>query len=156
MPLTIDERGLLPLGVHDASIVEIEEQFGRFQSTDRRCRLFARLREFVAAVNRTGWDCTIFVDGSFVMQAVDQPDDVDVLLVLPADWDMGADLKPFQYNVVSNRFTKKEYEVDVFTGPHGSRTTTEILQYFQQVKADRCRALGWPLGTPKGIVRLVP
>ena len=34
MPLFFDERGLLPPGVHDATLAEIEAAFARFQQTD--------------------------------------------------------------------------------------------------------------------------
>jgi hypothetical protein len=35
------------------------------------------------------------VDGNFVMRCVDEPDDIDVVLVLAADWDLSAELQAF-------------------------------------------------------------
>jgi hypothetical protein len=40
MSLALDDRKLLPLGVHDASLEEVEEFFGGFQKSDRRIKLF--------------------------------------------------------------------------------------------------------------------
>jgi len=44
MPIPeLDARGLLPEGIHPCSMSEIAQRFGRFQRSDRRCRLFERL-----------------------------------------------------------------------------------------------------------------
>ena len=53
--LTADK--LLPPGVHELTLDEIEQLFGRFQLSDRRPRLMRKLREFVAEVLKT--DCAM-------------------------------------------------------------------------------------------------
>jgi hypothetical protein len=50
--LTLDDRKLLPPGVHDASLQEVEELFGRFQRSDRRPKLFRKLRDYLTAPKR--------------------------------------------------------------------------------------------------------
>jgi len=40
-----DEDGDLPVGIHEATLAEIEERFGRFTVSDRRVRLLVRLRQ---------------------------------------------------------------------------------------------------------------
>ena len=57
MPFEFDERNLLCARVQDATLAEIEEQFGRMQGTDRRIRLFAKLKDYLEALGRTGWAC---------------------------------------------------------------------------------------------------
>jgi hypothetical protein len=47
MPLELNERGILPVAVHDADLAEVEAMFGGFQKSDRRLRLFAKLKEYV-------------------------------------------------------------------------------------------------------------
>jgi len=42
MPIPdLNEDGLLPEGIHEASLEEVRERFGRFQRTDRRPDLFS-------------------------------------------------------------------------------------------------------------------
>ena len=87
MTLALDERQLLPGGVHDATLEEVDRQFGRFQRTDRRIELVRKLKEYVAAMQQAQIRGSLIVDGSFVMAGVDQPEDLDLVLVLPDDWD---------------------------------------------------------------------
>jgi hypothetical protein len=156
MPLTFDARGLLPPGVHDATLEEVERAFARFQRTDRRIVLFAGLRAYLAEVRQTGWQCAVVLDGSFVMPMVDEPNDIDLILVLPADWDLTRQLKPFEYNVVAKAFTKREYAIEVFTVPAGSDLESRARHLFDQVRPEWCRVFGWPVGSLKGLVRIVP
>lgn len=77
MPLPeLQENGLLPQGLHLASLDEIEERFGR--QTNRRRTLFERLRTFVGLARRVGAH-RMFVDGSYVT-AKPNPGDVDVVI----------------------------------------------------------------------------
>ena len=50
---------------------------------------------FLREVRRVDARIRLLVDGSLVMSKVDEPGDVDVVLVLPAGWDFGAELPPF-------------------------------------------------------------
>src|SRR6266542_3924842 len=98
MPLAFDARRLLPEGVHDASLDEIERDLSH---SDRRRKLFDNLKQYVANVKMTGWKCQVLVDGGFVMPAVNEPNDIDIILVLPAEWDMTwTDFKLYEYNVL--------------------------------------------------------
>ena len=155
MPLILDERGLLPPGIHDATMAEIEEKFARFQKTERRITLFAKLKAYVKEVKQTGWQCEIIVDSSFVMPMVDEPNDIDVILVLPSDWEMTRELRPFEYNVVGKAFTKKEYSIEVFAVPAGSEREKRIRYLFDQVRPEWCHRFEWPDGSLKGLVRIV-
>jgi hypothetical protein len=156
MPLTFDARGLLPPGIHEATMAKVGETFGRFQRSERRIKLFAKLTAYVKEVKQTGWQCEIVVDGSFVMPMVDEPNDIDVILVLPQDWDMTKELRPFEYNVVDRGFTKREYSIEVFGVRGGSEQETRIRRLFDQVRPEWCRAFGWPVGSLKGLVRILP
>lgn len=139
MPLVLDDRRLLPPGIHDATLDEVEEFFGRFQRTDRRSELFKRLNRYFEAVRRTGWACQVILDGSFVMPPVDEPDDIDIILVMPEGWDVTADLRPFEYNVVSKRYTKREYKIEVYPVLPGSEAEKKFLDLFAQVRIEWCR-----------------
>ena len=102
MPIPeLNENGFLPEGVHEASLEEVRERFGRFQRTDRRPALFAKLSLFLAEVRASGLVVAVILDGSFVT-AKDEPSDIDLILVLRPDHDYDADPKPFS-NVLSRR-----------------------------------------------------
>lgn len=153
-PLT--EHRLLPPGVHDASLADVEALFGVFQRSERRRRLFAKLLEYVDDVRRAVRGARVMVDGSFVMAAVDEPEDIDIVLVLPADWDMACELRPFEYNLISRRRTRRLYGFDAFAVRAGSPEETNIVEFFQEVGPKWRAPFGLPAGLRKGIIRLAP
>ena len=155
MTLEFDSRGLLRPGIHEAGLDELEIHFGRFQRSSRRASLFAKLRDYLAELKSAGWDCEIVIDGSFVMPMVDEPDDIDLILVLPDGWDLEADLRPFEYNLVSKRRVAKAYEVGLAVVLAGSDERRQWVGFFSRVNEKWCQAFGWPIGSTKGIVRLL-
>jgi hypothetical protein len=151
---TINSLGLLDPGIHSMTLDEIAELFGRFQRSDKRLKLLDRLRLFVKAVRDADPRIEIFVDGSFIMTKVDEPGDIDVALVLPADWDMGADLRPFEYNIVSKRMVRKLHGFDMLLGIEGQPTAIEALAFFSKVNVKWYEPLGIPVGTLKGLIKV--
>ena len=154
MPLPFDERGLLPPGVHDATLDEIDRALGRFQKTTRRIALMANLREYVKELQRTGWDFQLLIDGSFVMTAIDEPNDIDAILVLPADWDFSPLARPDHYNLVNKRSTKREYNIEVFAVSVGSESERRYLELFAKIRPEWCSRFGWDESLQKGLVRV--
>lgn len=154
MPLDPDERGLLPLGIHDATLEEVGQRFGRLQRTDQRMTLFRKLEAFVAALRQARIPGSLVIDGSFIMASLDQPEDIDLVLILPEDWDMTADLRPYQYNMVSKRRVKQEYKFDLFTVQKGSPDEQRWLEFFRKVGPKWIDAFGLPEETYKGLVRV--
>lgn len=155
MPLNFDARGLLPPGVHDATLTDAKAHFARFQTSDRRLTLFDKLAAYLAELAKTGWTYSVILDGSFIMPAVDEPNDIDLILVLPADWDLTAGLRPFEYNLVSKRYTRREYQLEVYPVLEGSDDHRKFLQLFERVRQEWCVKFGWPDDTIKGVVRIV-
>jgi len=151
----IDENGNLPPGIHGAELADVERLFGRFQKSERRQILLTKLIEYIDEIKSTGWDATVIIDGSFVMTRVDEPDDIDVVLVLPADWDMKQDVRPFEYNLLSKKRVKKRYGFDVFPVRHESVEYETWTEFFMQVNPKWNNSLSIPQGTRKGIVRIV-
>jgi hypothetical protein len=154
MPLELNERGILPVAVHDADLAEVQTLFGGFQRSDRRIRLFDKLKEYIGELRQAeirGW---LIVDGSFVMRCVDEPEDIDVILVLPADWDLSAELRPFQYNLLSKRHVKRRYPIEVFLAVDGSETEKDWTAFFQQINIKWCRESGFENGSQKGLARI--
>lgn len=124
--------GLLPDGVHDATLDEVEDRFGRFQETDRRVGLFATLREFVSALSAESLVEEIILDGSFVTAAAD-PNDIDLLLVLRVDHDFNAELRPAAYNLLARKRARRRYGMDVIPVPYGD-SLGEWVEHFHGVR----------------------
>lgn len=152
----LTEHRLLPVGVHDCPLAEVEAVFGRFQRTERRPRLFAKLAEYVEEVKSTGWDARVIVDGSFVMAAVDEPEDIDMILVLPEGWDMTSEIRPFEYNLIARSRTRRAFGFDVFAVRARSPEEQAMIAFFQQVNVKWTEPLGLPAGLSKGILRIAP
>jgi hypothetical protein len=153
LPATI-EFGLLPPGVHDATLDGIERQFGAFKGSDRRIRLFAKLKDFAKEVAKAAPGAVLIVDGSFVMGGVDNPDDIDLIMVMSDGWDFTADLRPFQYNIASRRMVKRIYGFDMLVVRANSVEMEMWIEFFSQVNVKWFTKLAIPVGTKKGLVRI--
>jgi predicted nucleotidyltransferase len=143
----LDANGLLPIGVHDCTLDDIKEVFGAFQSTDRRIQLYQELERFASELKRTGLVKEVIVDGSFVTGKT-APSDIDLILVLPDSHDFDADLRPFEYNVLSRRRVRKHYQFDILLAREDGDEYEQYLRFFQQVR-------GQPT-LSKGVLRLRP
>ena len=136
MPIPdLNENGFLPEGIHEASLEELRERFGRFQRTDRRPALFTKLSTYLAEVRASGLVVAVIVDGSFVT-AKDEPSDIDLILVLRPDHDDRADLRPFEYNAISKCGVRSRFRFDILTALQGSAKHMEYLDLFQRVKGE--------------------
>jgi hypothetical protein len=131
--LTAD--GLLPEGIHDCTLDELRERFGQFERTDSRPQLFERLASFIMDARRTGFILAIIVDGSYVT-GVDVPNDVDVIVVLRAENDSRASLRPFEYNSVSQRQIRRLHRIDALIGQEGEKELDEHIEFFTRVRSD--------------------
>jgi hypothetical protein len=96
----------------------------------------------------------IFVDGSFIMNKIDEPGDIDIALVLPADWSFAADLRPFEYNVVSKRMVKRLHGFDILVGVEGEESAKKAIDFFSQVNVKWLEPLAIPAGLTKGLVKV--
>lgn len=133
--------GLLPEGIHDCTLDELRERFGQFQRTDRRPRLYGQLETLVREAQKTGFFVSIIIDGSFVTEN-DTPNDVDLILVLHANHDMKANLRPFEYNVVSKWQLSRLYKLDAFIDQEGEKELEKHVKFFGRVRGDADRRKG--------------
>src|SRR5207248_569434 len=106
MPLpAFNEEGDLPPGVHRATLPEVLERFG--QGSVRRCAVADRLKRVYELVTSTGHLARFVVFGSFVT-AKEEPNDVDVLLLMEDTFDLasvtGEAALPFQHMEADARF----------------------------------------------------
>jgi hypothetical protein len=143
-PLT--DEGYLPAGVHDCTMDEVDERFARFQRTDRRIRLFEKLVRYVKEVRSTGMVLELLIDGNFTT-AKDEPEDIDLILVLNPDHDFAAELRPFEYNALSKKRVRQNYRFDMVAVARGSPDHDKALAFFQQIRESEF--------IRKGILRVV-
>ncbi len=143
----LDVDGFLPEGIHEVTIAEVKNQFGRFQNTERRVRLFDKLEEFLAEAHKTDLFAFAIVNGSFVTSE-DAPSDIDLVLVLKSDHDFTGELRPFEYNILSKRRVRKKFKFDVLVAREASAEYDEYVAFFQQVKEQP--------GRRKGVLKVVP
>jgi hypothetical protein len=113
MPIPpLNEFGLLPEGIHDCTIEELATRFGRFQQSDRRPRLWGAFGVFLKELQACDIGLAILINGSFVTARPD-PNDIDVILVLPVDFELTRDLPPAEYNVVSAKVVRRRHKLDL-------------------------------------------
>jgi hypothetical protein len=154
MPLTFTGLKILTEGIHDVGLAEVKEAFGCFVRSGQRVRLFEKLADFVDQVKKAGIAESIIVDGSFIMQCIDEPGDIDLILVLPKDWDMTRDLKPFEYNLISKKAVKRNFPFDLKTVRSQSPEEAEWINFYSKVNIKWYEAYGFAAGARKGLVRI--
>jgi hypothetical protein len=141
----LNEHGLLPQGIHACSLQEIEARFGRFQSSDRRPRLYAALRDFVRELKSTGIALALIINGSFVT-AKSSPEDIDLILVVKPAHDFQGDLSQAEYNVLSAQRVRRRHQFDLLVARADSDQFRRYVTLFQQVRLEPDKT--------KGILRL--
>ncbi len=129
----LDEHGLLPAGVHDASLDEVAQRFGRFTGTDRRVQLHGALVQFAAEARQTGRVAALVVDGSFIT-GKPQPEDIDLIVVLHEQADFATEFRPDEYNVLSARRVRSRYPFDVRYATAEPEALQPLVDFFAQVR----------------------
>jgi len=141
----LDSRGFLPIGVHDCTLEEIKVRFGSFQRSERRPNLFKRLQAFLSEARASGIVQSVLVDGSFVTGSP-EPNDIDLIVLVAAEYTFSADMPPRQYNVLSKRRVHRRHGFDVLVARTGSEEHQRYVSFFQQIRFEP--------GHGKGILRL--
>ena len=148
-------QGILPEGVHVFTLEQVQQRFGSFQHSDRRMRLFQKLQRYVWELRQTGWKVSLILNGSFVMTCVDEPQDIDLILVLPGDVDLNVEFRPSEYNVISRRMVRRRYEFDAFAVPQGTDEERRWIEFFQKVNVKWSEPpYNLAVGARKGLVRI--
>jgi hypothetical protein len=149
MPIpSLDRHGLLPTGVHDCLLTEVEE---RFCWNGHRVGLLTRFKDFLGTELRAKFPDPILLDGSFVTDK-ENPDDTDVLLDLggaPAARQLEALL--FMNNH-QNRIGG-QYRVHFWVNIPGA--ANDFTAFFQYIGVKTAMAKGLDPKHHKGILRLL-
>lgn len=88
---------------------------------------------------------TILLDGSFVT-AEDEPNDIDLVVVVPSDHDFSREFQPSEYNVLSKRRVHQRFAIDLLVARADSEEYHRYAAFFQQVRLEP--------GRKKGILRI--
>ena len=140
-----NEHGWLPDGIRECTLEEATGRLGAFQGSDRRPNLWAKFAEFLREVKECGLVEAVLLDGSFVTAKPD-PNDIDLILVVSAEHDFSADLRPIEYNVLSQRRVRRRFGFDLLVARTGSEEYRRYVGFFQQVRLEP--------GRRKGILRV--
>jgi predicted nucleotidyltransferase len=87
----------------------------------------------------------VVIDGSFVTDEP-KPNDVDLIIVIPADSELKRDLLPGEYNVLSKKRVRAQFGFDVVAVRENTVELDEAIAFFEQVR-------GRP-NLRKGIIKL--
>jgi hypothetical protein len=123
------EDGLLPPGIHRTTLAEFERRFVYFAVSDRRFRLFDKLRVLHEEARRSGIVCRFLVAGSFV-SSKPEPNDFDCILLLNPSLKVRA-LGAQEYNLVIPARARRIFGGDVFPVREGTPKAEELLEFFQ-------------------------
>jgi len=141
------KAGLLPVGIHDATLPEIEQAFGI--ANDTRSELFKNLKTFCEEVAVFGPLIKgIFVDGSFVTSKP-VPGDIDLVVVHDEDDFPALDDHPNAEFLYEDRALDL-YKFDLFV----EFDADTMVRTFQKVSIEFALENGLAAGHPKGILRV--
>ena len=142
LPL-LNERGNLPVGIHSASWAELEQRFGT--GSDARARAMAKLRLLHQLAERTGKLVRFIIFGSFVT-GTREPRDVDVVLVMAADFKVEATSRECQ-TLFSHSDADARYGASVFWLRERMLPEPLVEEFFETWQTNRD-------GTKRGIVEV--
>jgi hypothetical protein len=150
MPIPEFDDNVLPEGVHECSVEELEARFGRFQRSDRRMRLTERLKQYLEAAKQSGIVKAVIIDGSYATNK-DVPEDIDLIAVLSAEFDWTQELRSHQANVIDKAAIRRDYRFDGFAYKEGEAGLDKLMADFALVTE---KYEGLTAKTRKGMVRV--
>jgi hypothetical protein len=151
MPIPEFDDHVLPEGVHDCSLDEVEARFGQFRKSDRRIKLTERLKEYMTAASQSGIVRSVIIDGSYAMD-VDEPDDIDLIAVLVDQFDWTQELRPYQANTIDKQAIRQNFRFDGFAYKEGEPGLQKLIATFAVVPEKHAGRTG---KMHKGMVRVV-
>lgn len=132
-----DDRGLLPLGLHVASLSEIRDTLG---FTSQRKQLIKGLEEYIHVWDRSGFLDYCIIDGSFATSKPD-PRDIDLILVPRRDALHSSAFRALAMSHSYDRdFTKVEFGCEGFFVT-GSDDLDGWLEFFRHDRQGNVRGL---------------
>jgi Trp operon repressor len=142
---SLSEHGYLPAGVYDCSLEEAAARFAVFHGSDRRTQLWKQFVQFIEEAKESDLVEAILIDGSFVTSKP-EPNDIDLVLAVAPSLHFASELRPAQYNLLSQRRVRRRFGFDIVVVKNGSENFEQAVAFFQEVKQRP--------GLKKGILRI--
>lgn len=136
------EKGLLPAGIHGTTTEEFEQRFVYLDRSDRRYRLFDKLRELYRQASKSGIVKRFLVGRSFVTSKP-EPNDFDCILVYDPEIHT-RELLPTEYNLISRPDAHRMFGGDVIAVAEDSTSYHKYVEFFQRTRD----------GLPVGLVEI--
>lgn len=129
----LDAEGFLPTGIFDCSFSEVRDQFGRFQGSDARPKLFTQLEILLATMRNARLFRALLIDGSFCT-AKTNPNDIDLIAVLKPGHDFERDLPMSEYGLVSRTLLRRRFGFDVIVAEEASSLYKTYVEFFSCIR----------------------
>jgi hypothetical protein len=138
------------------TLEEVGRLFGNVPESQYRLRLFGKLKQYVERLQTLKIGIALIVDGSFAMPCIETPEDIDILLVMPENWDISLEKIPDEYyNLVSTERVEEEFvRLHLFAVAENSQTYHGWIRYFSRIKDDWHFIFDIPLNVSKGLIRI--
>ena len=124
-----NQDGYLPEGIYDCTTEDAAERFGAFQTSDRRPQLWAKLIEFIREAKAGAFVEAVLIDGSFVTSKPD-PNDIDVVVVIAANYDFSKNLSPALYNLLAQQRVRRRFGFDIVVAQNDSENFKQAVAFF--------------------------
>ena len=109
MPVpSFTEEGVLPEGVHDCTLEELQQTLG---GTNQRRRLIGQLRDYAQRLHGAWGGVRVIIDGSFITSK-EAPNDVDVV-VLINELGLKGPPGPHQNSTIERRYVNLWYSEEI-------------------------------------------
>ena len=142
-----NEFGLLPEGIHDCDLEEIEQRLGY---NAQRARLVRGLRSVIQWLTSMPPIESLIVDGSFVTDK-EFPSDIDAVAMISnlTERNQRSWVRDWQ---PQHGPLKMQYGIDLY--PTANGRGNNFSAFFQYLRPEEALARGAPLGLVKGILRI--
>ncbi len=126
------EDGLLPPGIYRITWEEFEKRFVYFAHSDRRFRLFDKLRQLYQQAKQSSIVKRLLIGGSYITTKP-EPNDFDCILVL--DPQVGnRELSPIEYNLLWRSRARRIFGGDIISVAEGSANYDDYMKLFQTTR----------------------
>jgi len=152
----IAQHGILSPGMHEMDLDEIGRRFGNIPRSSYRLRLFENLKEYAKRLQTLQIGIALIVDGSFIMPCVEKPADIDVILVMPENWEHPVEIiPPEQYNLLSSARVGAGFAgIHLFVVAENSPEYYNWISFFSDIKDDWHFMFNIPHNVSKGFIRV--
>jgi hypothetical protein len=150
----LDEHGLLPQGIHEATLEEVRDSFVEAENRDRRGDIWEGFSSYLEFLRNFDPISIIYLDGSY-MTSKEKPQDIDVIVELPSPQDFQAiSDDPRSSRLFKKKEMKRRFRTDPWPHYPGIPPESRILDLFQRLRHSTAHDLGLPPTHRKGIIKV--